>query len=73
MVEQVLINDDDYYVPDANELITEDDTLDNFATSKQKRLLIAVKTQKTLRLCMSKKILRTRATYKLIYTMPNFL
>ncbi|MEA5604371.1 Uma2 family endonuclease [Nostoc sp. UHCC 0252] len=40
MVQQVLINDDDYYVPDANQLITENDTLDNFATSKQKRLLI---------------------------------
>ncbi|MEH1885814.1 Uma2 family endonuclease [Nostoc sp.] len=40
MIEQLLINDDDYYVPDANELITENDTLDNFATSKQKRLLI---------------------------------
>jgi Uma2 family endonuclease len=40
MVQQVLINDDDYYVPDANQLVTEDDTLDNFATSKQKRLLI---------------------------------
>ncbi|MEH2229651.1 MAG: Uma2 family endonuclease [Nostoc sp.] len=40
MVQQVLINEDDYYVPDANQLITENDTLDNFATSKQKRLLI---------------------------------
>ncbi|QHG15780.1 Uma2 family endonuclease [Nostoc sp. ATCC 53789] len=40
MVQQVLINDDDYYVPDANQLVTENDTLDNFATSKQKRLLI---------------------------------
>ncbi|MDZ8028615.1 MAG: Uma2 family endonuclease [Nostoc sp. DedQUE11] len=40
MVNQLLINDDDYYVPDANQLVTEDDTLDNFATSKQKRLLI---------------------------------
>lgn len=27
-------------MPDANQLITENDTLDNFATSKQKRLLI---------------------------------
>ena len=41
MVEQLLINDDDYYVPDANQLITENDTLDNFATSKHKRLLIS--------------------------------
>lgn len=41
MVQQVLINDDDYYVPDANQLVTEDETLDNFATSKQKRLLIS--------------------------------
>ncbi|MEH1911878.1 MAG: Uma2 family endonuclease [Nostoc sp.] len=40
MVEQLLINDDDYYVPDASKLLTENDTLDNFATSKQKRLLI---------------------------------
>jgi Uma2 family endonuclease len=40
MVEQLLINDDDYYVPDANQLITENDSLDNFATSKQKRLLV---------------------------------
>lgn len=40
MVQEVLINDDDYYVPDANQLVTEDDILDNFATSKQKRLLI---------------------------------
>lgn len=41
MVQQVLINDDDYYVPDANQLVTENETLDNFATSKQKRLLIS--------------------------------
>ncbi|MEH1895340.1 MAG: Uma2 family endonuclease [Nostoc sp.] len=41
MVQQVLINDDDYYVPDANQLVTEDETLENFATSKQKRLLIS--------------------------------
>lgn len=40
MVQKVIINDDDYYVPDANQLVTENDTLDNFATSKQKRLLI---------------------------------
>ncbi|MDZ7967006.1 MAG: Uma2 family endonuclease [Nostoc sp. DedSLP03] len=35
------MNDDDYYVPDANQLVTENETLDNFATSKQKRLLIS--------------------------------
>ncbi|NDJ21471.1 Uma2 family endonuclease [Nostoc sp. B(2019)] len=41
MVEQLLINDDDYYVPDANQLITEDDTpVDNFASAKQQRLLV---------------------------------
>ncbi|MEH2158980.1 Uma2 family endonuclease [Nostoc sp.] len=40
MVQEVLINDDDYYVPDASQLVTENDTLDNFATSKHKRLLI---------------------------------
>ncbi|MCC5663746.1 Uma2 family endonuclease [Nostoc sp. CHAB 5784] len=42
MVQQVLINDDDYYVPDANQLITEDDTpVDNFASAKQQRLLVS--------------------------------
>ncbi|AUB36660.1 Endonuclease, Uma2 family [Nostoc flagelliforme CCNUN1] len=41
MVQQVLINDDDYYVPDANQLVTEDDTpVDNFASEKQQRLLV---------------------------------
>ncbi len=41
MVQQVLINDDDYYVPDANQLVTEDDTpVDNFASAKQQRLLV---------------------------------
>lgn len=43
MVEQLLINNnnDDYYVPDANQLITEDDTpVDNFASAKQQRLLV---------------------------------
>lgn len=41
MVEQLLINDDDYYVPDANQLITENDTpVDNFASAKQQRLLV---------------------------------
>lgn len=41
MVEQVLINADDYSVPDANQLITEDDTpVDNFASARQQRLLV---------------------------------
>jgi len=42
MVEQTFICDDDYYVPDANQLITEDDTpVDNFASAKQQRLLVS--------------------------------
>ncbi|MDB9375338.1 Uma2 family endonuclease [Nodularia sphaerocarpa] len=41
MVEQLLINADDFYVPDANQLVTEDDTpVDNFASAKQQRLLV---------------------------------
>ncbi|MEH2038146.1 Uma2 family endonuclease [Nostoc sp.] len=41
MVNQLLINDDDYYVPDANQLVTENDTpVDNFASAKQQRLLV---------------------------------
>ncbi|WP_414527492.1 Uma2 family endonuclease [Nodularia chucula] len=41
MVEQILINTDDFYVPDANLLVTEDDTpVDNFASEKQQRLLV---------------------------------
>jgi Uma2 family endonuclease len=41
MVEQVFIEDDNFYIPDANQLITEDDTpVDNFASAKQQRLLI---------------------------------
>ncbi|BCL35416.1 Uma2 family endonuclease [Nostoc sp. MS1] len=41
MVEQVLINADDYSVPDANQLMTEDDTpVDNFASARQQRLLV---------------------------------
>ena len=40
MVQQPLICDD-YYVPDANSLVTEDDTpVDNFASAKQQRLLV---------------------------------
>lgn len=42
MVEQLLIDNDDYYVPDANQLVTEDDTpVDNFASAKQQRLLVS--------------------------------
>ena len=43
MVEQLLDKvDDDYYIPDANLLITEDDTpVDNFADAKQQRLLVS--------------------------------
>lgn len=41
MVQQPLICDD-YYVPDANSLITEDDTpVDNFASAKQQRFLVS--------------------------------
>ncbi|MEM7554129.1 MAG: Uma2 family endonuclease [Cyanobacteria bacterium P01_A01_bin.84] len=42
MVKQTLIdNDDGFYIPDANQLLTEDDTpVDNFASEKQQRLLV---------------------------------
>ena len=41
MVQQPLIGDD-YYVPDANSLVTEDDTpVDNFASAKQQRLFVS--------------------------------
>lgn len=41
MTQQILI-DDDYWVPDANNLVTEDDTpVDNFASEKQQRLLVS--------------------------------
>jgi Uma2 family endonuclease len=41
MVDQLIISDD-YTVPDANQLITEDDTpVDNFASAKQQRLLVS--------------------------------
>ncbi|MBW4432583.1 MAG: Uma2 family endonuclease [Pelatocladus maniniholoensis HA4357-MV3] len=41
MVEQLLINNDGYYVPDASQLVTEDDMpVDNFASAKQQRLLV---------------------------------
>lgn len=42
MVEQLLIQDDCFYVPDANQLVTEDDTpVDNFASEKQQRFLVS--------------------------------
>ncbi|MCC5623387.1 Uma2 family endonuclease [Nostoc sp. CHAB 5715] len=42
MVEQLVIHDDDYYVPDASQLVTEDDTpVDNFGSEKQQRLLVS--------------------------------
>ncbi len=42
MVEQLLISNDDYYVPDASQLVTEDDTpVDNFASEKHQRLLVS--------------------------------
>ncbi|MGB3757102.1 MAG: Uma2 family endonuclease [Rivularia sp. (in: cyanobacteria)] len=41
MVEQILVSDDNFYIPDANKLVTEDDTpVDNFASEKQQRLLV---------------------------------
>ena len=41
MVEQISICEEDYYIPDANLLVTEDDTpVDNFASEKQQRLLV---------------------------------
>ncbi|MDF5720032.1 MAG: Uma2 family endonuclease [Rhizonema sp. PD37] len=43
MVKQVLLTDDDYYVPDAKKLVTEDDTpVDNFGSEKQQRLLVGI-------------------------------
>ena len=42
MVEQILVSDDNFYIPDANKLVTEDDTpVDNFASEKQQRLLVS--------------------------------
>lgn len=42
MVEQLLDKVDDHYIPDANLLITEDDTpVDNFPSAKQQRLLVS--------------------------------
>jgi Uma2 family endonuclease len=42
MVEQILVSDDNFYIPDANKLVTEDDTpVDNFESAKQQRLLVS--------------------------------
>ncbi len=42
MVEQILVSEDNFYIPDANKLVTEDDTpVDNFASEKQQRLLVS--------------------------------
>ncbi len=42
MVEQIVVSDDNFYIPDANQLVTEDDTpVDNFASAKQQRLLVS--------------------------------
>ena len=42
MVEQILVSNDNSYIPDANKLVTEDDTpVDNFASEKQQRLLVS--------------------------------
>ncbi|MEM9923557.1 MAG: Uma2 family endonuclease [Cyanobacteria bacterium P01_D01_bin.50] len=42
MVEQILVSDDNFYIPDASKLVTEDDTpVDNFASEKQQRLLVS--------------------------------
>ena len=42
MAEQLLDKVDDHYIPDANLLITEDDTpVDNFPSAKQQRLLVS--------------------------------
>lgn len=41
MIEQALIYDN-YFIPDADKLVTEDDTpVDNFASAKQQRLLVS--------------------------------
>ncbi len=66
MVEQLLINDDDddFYVPDANQLITENDTaVDNFASEKQQRLLVG-----TLYSSLQNQILLAAANVGIYYT-----
>ncbi|MBR8829245.1 MAG: Uma2 family endonuclease [Gomphosphaeria aponina SAG 52.96 = DSM 107014] len=41
MLDVTLVSENDYYIPDANKLVTEDDTpVDNFASEKQQRFLV---------------------------------
>lgn len=66
MVEQLLINDDDddFYIPDANQLITENDIpVDNFASEKQQRLLVG-----TLYSSLQNQILLAAANVGIYYT-----
>jgi Uma2 family endonuclease len=64
MVEQILINEDDFYIPDANQLITEDDTpVDNFASAKQQRLLVS-----SLYSSLQNQILLAEANVGIYYT-----
>ncbi|MCG6134119.1 MAG: Uma2 family endonuclease [Nostoc sp. LLA-1] len=64
MVEQILINEDDFYIPDANQLITEDDTpVDNFASAKQQRLLVG-----SLYSSLQNQILLAEANVGIFYT-----
>jgi Uma2 family endonuclease len=66
MVEQLLTsdNDDDFYVPDANQLITENDTpVDNFVSEKQQRLLVG-----TLYSSLQNQILLAAANVGIYYT-----
>ncbi|WP_414564810.1 MULTISPECIES: Uma2 family endonuclease [unclassified Anabaena] len=64
MVEQILINEDDFYIPDANQLITEDDTpVDNFASAKQQRLLVG-----SLYSSLQNQILLAEANVGIYYT-----
>ncbi|OKH23996.1 Uma2 family endonuclease [Chroogloeocystis siderophila] len=64
MVEQTFICDDDYYVPDANQLVTEDDTpVDNFASEKQQRLLVS-----SIYSAMQKRTLIAAANVGVYYT-----
>jgi Uma2 family endonuclease len=64
MVEQLLINDDDFYIPDANQLITENDVpVDNFASEKQQRLLVG-----TLYSSLQNQILLAAANVGIYYT-----
>ncbi|MBD2559900.1 MULTISPECIES: Uma2 family endonuclease [Nostoc] len=64
MVQQLLINDDDYYVPDANQLVTENDTpVDNFASAKQQRLLVS-----SLYSCLQHQTFLAEANVGIYYT-----